>query len=138
MTTDALQETEGIDSNMGLKEDATSPWYIRILERQGLAVLLVVLGVYYLFFHLSPSAVKFMNDVWGWHRETVNKIVQNSEDQTEINRDLSKNQEVIAKSLDENAKILKEVTEKQIPVLNRIDEGIQNLGKKLEKLEGTK
>lgn len=133
-------EIEGANSSMADQREETtlSPWYIRILERQGLAVLLVVLSVYYLFFHLSPSAVQFLNEIWGWHRETVNKIVKNSEDQTGINRDLAKNQEVIAKSLDDNAKILKEVTEKQIPVLNRIDEGIQSLGEKLEKLEGMK
>ena len=138
MTTEVSHELERMDSAMSNKEEERSPFYLRILERQGLAVLLVVLTVYYLFFHLSPSAVTFLNEIWGWHRETVNKIVKNSEDQTGINKELSKNQEIIAKALDDNSKILKEVTEKQIPVLNRIDAGIQSLGAKVEKLEGMK
>lgn len=107
------------------------PWYIEILQRQGLATLIVVAMMYYGGVVFLPWAQETVKDLISWHKGLFDKLEKNSEIQTRTNETLVKQQENIFR---ESQKI----TSEQVPILKRIDEGIIRLGDKLEEVKKQK
>lgn len=113
-------------------------WWLEIIQRQGLSVFIIVAGVIYSVQSLLPWTERTMTDLITWHKETVNKLQENSDKQVETNRELVQQQKTLAQAIDESAKATKRVTEEQVPILREIKEGITDLNEKVKSLENTK
>ena len=116
------------------------PWWIELLQRQGLAVVIVLLASVYFFNSALPFVQKTATDLITWHKETVNKLQENSDVQTKTNKELVEQQRSLSSTLNNNSEILKNVVEttkklheEQIPVLKRMEIGIDRLGTNVEK-----
>lgn len=113
-------------------------WWLEIIQRQGLSVFIIVAGVIYAVQSFLPWTERTMTDLITWHKETVNRLQENSDTQVETNRELVQQQKILAQALEENAHATKKVSEEQVPILREIKEGITDLNEKVKTLENTK
>lgn len=101
-------------------------WWLVVLQKQGLAVLLILAFTGYSMWYVVPNAGAFAREVWTWHKSTVDKVTANGEVQAKAIAEFSS-------AFDKNTSALKELTEGNTPVLNRIDLGIQELNSKFDR-----
>lgn len=115
----------------------SKPWWLEMVQRQGLAVFIIVMLTFYFVTSLGPWIESTAGDMWKWHQQTVDKLVESSELQTTTNSSLVNNQKIFAEALEENIALHKRLTDESLPVLKRIDEGVNRLGEKLDRLHSS-
>lgn len=115
------------DFTMANEHHTARDWWLVVLQKQGLAVVLILAITSYMMWYVIPNAGIFARDVWTWHKTTVDKVTANGEIQAKAIADFST-------AFEKSTRVLEQLTETNAPVLNRIDEGIQQLNQKIDRI----
>lgn len=112
---------------MANEQHTTKDWWLVVLQKQGLAVVLILAITSYTMWYVIPNVGAFAREVWTWHKTTVDKVTANGEVQAQAISEFSS-------AFEKNTTALKQLTESNTPVLNRIDLGIQELNSKMDRV----
>lgn len=121
-----------------------APWWLNILQKQGLPTFLVLAAFYLLTFHAAPYIGNKLDALITWHMQNYDKITASLEEQTETNRmqaeAVSQHTRQQQEVLEQQKKLVLVLEEKersqaeQLPVLEEINKGIKGLGSKIDEL----
>lgn len=107
--------------------NAAREWWMVVLQRQGLAVVLILAATSYSMWYVLPNVGSFAREVWTWHKTTVDKVTANGEAQAKAITEFSA-------AFEKNTAAMRQLTDSNTPVLNRIDQGIQELNSKIDRI----
>lgn len=121
-----------------------SPWWLSLLQRQGLPTFLVLAACYLLTFHAAPYIGHKLDTLVNWHMQNYDKITASLEEQTQTNRMQAEAVSLHTKQqqevLEQQKRLVLVLEEKersqaeQLPVLEEINKGIKGLGSKIDEL----
>ena len=117
-------------STMANGHNTARDWWMIVLQRQGLAVVLILAVTSYSMWYVLPNVGSFAREVWTWHKTTVDKVTANGEIQAKAIADFST-------AFEKNTAAMRQLTDSNTPVLNRIDQGIQELNSKIDRINPT-
>lgn len=112
---------------MANEQHTSKEWWLVVLQKQGLAVVLLLAITSYTMWFVIPNAGVFAREVWTWHKTTVDKVTANGEVQAQAISEFST-------AFEKNTTALKQLSDSHTPVLNRIDLGIQELNSKIDRI----
>lgn len=112
---------------MANEQHTARDWWLVVLQKQGLAVVLILALTSYTMWYVIPNTGVFAREVWSWHKTTVDKVTANGEVQAKAISEFSA-------AFEKNTSVLRQLTESNTPILNRIDLGIQELNSKIDRI----